>query len=56
MPDLSVLPAPLPVLRPWEVAGTREISDAEREMFAKVEDMLIPLPRGAGIMTWRDLR
>jgi hypothetical protein len=44
------------VERPWEVAGTREISDAEREMLAKIEDKVVPLPRDAPPVQWRDLR
>lgn len=38
-------------LRPGEVAGTREISDAERELLERLAPHVVPLPPGAGLVS-----
>jgi len=36
---------------PWETAGTREIPEWERVFLQRMEDIVIPLPPGLGIVT-----
>lgn len=45
----------MPLPRPGEVAGTREISDAERQLIAKYGELFQPLPRDHKPATWRDI-